>query len=324
MTKDLYGILGVGKNATQDEIKKRYRKLAMELHPDKCKDEETKKKNEEKFQEITQAYSTLSDTEKRRQHDMGDSFNLNAENIFKNFGFGNFFNQKPNFQNVHVPEKIIKIKLTLEEIFEGCVKHINIDRNLFCKGCEGSGYLEKHDCAPCRGQGKIQQLSKNGNFMSVHSVNCVNCNGNGFTIIKGCGDCKGNKFYEHIDTVKISFPVGVKHHDKLTLKARGNQVGKEIFQNVIILVEEIQHNAYKRQGNNLIRTFDISFVDSIIMKEHKFLHINGDEIIFTPIDIIDPRKKYIIGGKGIINSDLYIKFNINYPTKEEFKISSLI
>lgn len=321
--EDLYGILGLDKSATQDEIKKKYRKLALELHPDKSTPE-NKKENEEKFQKVSNAYSILSDPQKRNEYD-NPLPSFDPGNLFKNFSFNLFNNKSGNYnQNIHVPEKIIKIGLTLEEIMTGCVKNINIDRNIFCTHCQGDGYLEKIDCSTCKGSGKIQQLQRNGNFMNVRTMKCSACNGVGFSITKNCGECSGKKFYKHIDNVKLSFKQGIKKDDKITLKSRGNQVTKDHFQNVIILVDEIPHPAYKRNGNDLLRTFDISFVESIIMKEHKFLHINGEELVFTPQEIIDPRRKYFLDGKGICGGKLFIRFNIKYPTKEEFDIKELL
>ena len=311
---DPYKILEVEKTASKKDIKTSYKKLALKYHPDKS-NSDNKEFNERKFKEVANAYRILSDDNERKKYDFQQSFN--PDDILKRFNINLFNNTK--FTNRHIPEKIIKIKLTLDEIYNGCVKNVSFDRKLFCIDCCGNGYTEKINCNTCNGQGKIINITQKGMFFSQSYNDCMKCNKKGYEIIKECMGCGGSGNFEEKVEKKFSFPQGINNGDKLILKNLGDQVEKELFQNVIIVVQEIPHKIFKRKGNNLSIMVDVDFIDTIRYKDFEIIGLNDDVIIFNTDEIIDPRKIYTISGKGINNGDILINFNVKYCKKEELK-----
>ena len=245
--------------------------------------------------------------------------NISAEDIFKRFGFGNFFNV-PNFtfkQNVHVPEKIIKVDMTLEEMWTGCVKEITIDKKIFCDGCKGDGCKEKRNCDTCKGTGQIKNVNRNGFNVTIQQMDCQKCQKRGYEIVKGCDICNNSKYKSITDKIKLSFKPGVNMNDKILLQNRGDQITRDNFQNVIILVNQLPHFIFTRNGNNLLLSYQMDFTETLFGTTKNIYHINGEQITFTTDEIINPNKIYKMEGLGFNGGDLNIKFTVNYDTNKE-------
>lgn len=301
---DLYEILGVKKDVSTEEITKRYKTLAKKMHPDKLTN--PTKEEIEKFQEITNAYNVLSDEKKRQEYDSekrGGQF-INLNDFLKSFhmSFSNHGEDMNDVINVNV-------SLTLEEMYNGCSKEIKYNRKLFCKTCNGDGGHDKKHCVKCHG---------NGYFMRFLTPDiCLSCDGKGFQISKKCGTCKGKKNYIEYVEKKLKFNHGVGVNNNIfVLKNVGNQMNGGLG-HVRLIINQIPQKSYERRGDILIKTLEISFIESFTRKEYTFKHINNDIVKFTTDEVIDPTKTYTIPKLSFNNNDLHIRFKINYPKQSE-------
>jgi len=231
--RDYYEILGVSKSANADEIKKAYRKTAMQYHPDRNPDD---KAAEEKFKEAAEAYEVLSDNDKRAKYDRfghqafqgasgGGFHNTNMEDIFSHFGdifgdgmFGSFFgggSQARGGRSTGTKGSNLRIKLKLNfaEIANGVNKQIKVKKHVVCGGCNGSGAKDSNsiqNCKTCNGNGQVKQVRNTflGQMQTV--TTCPTCNGSGSNITNKCGSCKGEGRVYGEETINIDIPAGVR------------------------------------------------------------------------------------------------------------------
>ncbi len=245
--RDYYEILGVAKNASADEIKKAYRKVAMQYHPDRNPGD---KAAEEKFKEAAEAYEVLSDGDKKAQYDRyghaGVSGNgrgghsQNMEDIFSQFGdifgediFGSFFGggggQRrrggQRARGTRGSNLRIKLKMNYEEIAKGVTKNIKVKKYVGCNTCSGSGAKDKgsvQTCGTCGGSGQVRKVTSTflGQMQTV--TTCPTCNGEGTTITAKCNDCKGEGRVYGEETVSIDIPAGVQEGMQLNISGKGN------------------------------------------------------------------------------------------------------
>jgi molecular chaperone DnaJ len=351
----LYSILGLDNNASQDEIKKAYRKLAFEYHPDKNKGNESA---EAKFKEISNAYDILSNDEKKRNYDERGDDNFNNGNSgtqpnphdifeaffrghgggpfgghFDNSGFDdNIFNFMGGMRRGQGPQKCGSIEktisLTLDEVYEGVNKNMLITIRKFCHSCN-------QNCNKCDGKGMMQQVRNMGFFQQIFTGPCDACEGSGI-VIKGspsCKECNGNGVYTKDQNATLIIPAGVDESYKSVFPDMGEQPKTsaqkpgDLFLN--IKIEDHKH--FIRKGNDLHYKCDISFIDSIIGTDICIPYFKEDININTKIfGVLAYHKKYLIEGKGlpILNTskkgNMYIEFNISYPKiKNNGKINDL-
>ncbi len=283
--RDFYEVLGVDRNATTDEIKKAYRKLAVKYHPDKNPGD---KEAEEKFKEIAEAYAILSDPEKRRRYDqfghagtqtsgnygfdfsdfdLADALRQFMEEGF-GFGFGDIFGSgSGGARRRRVSRKgsdlQIKLKLTLEEIATGVTKKIKVKKKSACSECNGTGaakYSRTISCPVCHGSGEIRQVSRSlfGQFVNV--TTCHRCNGEGQVIENPCHSCHGTGLIDGTKTIEVNVPAGVSTGNYITLRGEGNagvrggQAG-----DLIVYIEEVPHEIFQRHGDDVVLVLPISF-----------------------------------------------------------------
>ena len=277
MEKDYYKILGVGRDATDQEIKKAYRKLAMKYHPDRNPGD---KAAEEQFKKVGEAYEVLGNSEKRAQYDQygADGFKQGYGSVYED-DFGDFLKNSPfssffggGRQSTYTPnygeDLRIKIQVTLKEIAEGTEKKIKIKRYRSCKDCKGNGSLrgeQMESCLTCKGTGRVRNVSQTilGNI--VTETSCGKCGGQGKRIKKECPTCKssGRQYVE--DLITFSLPAGVRQGMELTIKEKGNApVRGGVCGDLIIQIDEKQDDLLKREGNNICYTLHISFVDAAL------------------------------------------------------------
>ncbi len=345
--KDYYEILGVGKSATQDEIKKAYRKLAMQYHPDR---NPGNKEAEENFKEAAEAYEVLSNDDKRAKYDRyghsglkgGQDFHSyqNVNDIFSNFSdifgsafggssifdefFGGSASQRSRQRSAGIPGSDLKVtlKLTLEEIATGTTKKVKIKKYNKCASCNGTGARTSSafkTCSVCNGSGEIRQVSRSifGQFVNI--TTCNNCGGTGKVISDPCPDCSGDGRVHDETTIKINVPSGVYDNSYMTLRGEGN-AGKNggSAGDIIVVFEELQHEYFTRDGDNVIYELYISYPEAVLGTEVEVPTLNGKAKLKIEPGT-QPGKFLKMREKGIqhLNShgagDQLVKINIHVP-----------
>lgn len=290
--RDYYEILGVSKSANEQEIKKAYRKVAMQYHPDKNPGD---KAAEDKFKEAAEAYEILSDADKRARYDRyghagvdpnaGGGFGgrggagMTMEDIFSQFGdifgdggspfeafFGGRRQQRGGGErgsNIR-----IKMKLTLEEIATGVNKKIKVKKKITCNTCSGSGAKDRHSvstCNTCRGTGYVQQMRSTFLGQMQTTAPCPSCKGKGQTITASCQACHGVGNVQGEDTISIDIPAGVSEGLQLSMNGKGNAGNNGgPAGDLIIEIEETKHEFLQRDENNVIYDLYINFADAAL------------------------------------------------------------
>ncbi len=283
--RDYYEILGVSKNATPEEIKKAYRKKALQFHPDKNPDDSSA---EAKFKEAAEAYEVLSNPEKRSRYDqfghsgMGSQFggggfggSMSMDDIFSQFGdiFGGAFgggfggfggSSRQGSRRVNRGSNLrIKVKLTLEDILKGTEKKIKVNKYVSCKACQGTGAKSGsafQTCGTCKGAGQVTRVTNTFLGQMQTTSACPHCGGEGKTIEEKCSSCYGNGIVKEEEVISIQIPAGVQHGMQLSLSGKGNAAPRGgVPGDLIVLVEEMPHDKLIRDGMNLLYDHYISF-----------------------------------------------------------------
>jgi len=341
--RDYYEILGVGKNASTDEIKKAYRKVAMQYHPDRNPGD---KSAEEKFKEAAEAYEILSDSDKKSQYDRyghaglsgnGRGFaggGMNMEDIFSQFGdvfgddlFGSFFGggrgrSGQRSRGVRGSNLRIKLKLNYEEIAKGVTKNIKVKKYVACNTCNGSGAKDKgsvQTCNTCGGSGQVRRVQNTflGQMQTV--TTCPTCNGEGTTITAKCGTCKGEGRVYAEETVTIDIPAGVQEGMQLNINGKGNAGERGGMPgDLVILIEEETHKELHREGLNVAYELHLSFTDAVFGTQVEVPTIDGKAKIKIPAGT-QSGKIFRLKGKGFpaVNSyekgDQLVQVNVWTP-----------
>jgi len=290
MKRDYYEILGVEKNASAEELKKAYRKKAMEYHPDR---NPGNKEAEEKFKEAAEAYDVLSSSEKRARYDQfghagmsgatsgggGYGIDFDLETIFERFGdlFGGHFGggfsgfssgfgggRRQQRQQVRKGSNLrITVKLALEEIAVNTEKKLKIKKQIICPQCNGQGAVNKSDvvtCPQCNGSGQVIHQQRSIFGIMQQAVVCDQCHGEGTIIKNPCSNCHGTGTVTGEEVVTIQIPAGVQDGMQLSMRDKGNAAPRGgINGDLIVAVEEMPHDVFEREGNNLYLNYYISF-----------------------------------------------------------------
>ncbi len=319
---DYYEILGVSRTATQVEIKKAYRKLAMKYHPDRNPGD---KEAEEKFKQINEAYQVLSDEEKRAIYDRYGKEGLEGRGYKTDFSFqdifdmfGDFFNQGGGVSD-NLPydiDKLVEVKLSFEEAVFGVSKEIDITYFKPCKACDATGAKEKETCPVCKGQGQV--VMGNG-FMRIAQT-CPECKGRGFKVKKECDECKGKGFIVSEDKVKIDIPAGVDTGMRMRVAGYGNETKSGLRGDLYLVFKVEESKIFKRVGNNVIVEVPIFFTSAILGDKVKIPTLEGEKELEIKPHTKD-NTKFIFRGEGIADpnsgrkGDLIAVVKIVYPSK---------
>jgi molecular chaperone DnaJ len=349
--RDLYEILGVSKNASPEEIKKAYRKLALQYHPDKNPGD---KKAEEKFKEIAEAYAILSDQEKRARYDRfghsatsgaGDFGGFsNIEDIFSAFGdifgggFGDIFGggRRRRQSSNRGGDLQIRLRLKLEEIATGVTKKIKVKKYIVCSTCAGSGSSRNSrplECPVCRGSGEMRQVTQSLFGQMVNITTCNRCNGQGSIISDPCQTCHGDGRVNGDKSIEINIPAGVTSGNYIPLKGEGN-VGKRNGPagDLIVYIEEERHSIFERSGNDVIMVLPVSYPQAVLGVSLEIPTLTGRAKISVPAGtqggkILRMRNKGIPNVHGAGLGDQLVLVQIYIPTKltseEKGKIKEL-
>lgn len=338
-----YDILGVSKNATQQEIKKAYRKKAIKWHPDK--NPNNKEEADRKFKEISEAYQVLSDDEKRELYNKYGEEGLknqgmggfSPEDIFSNifggggiFNNGGFFNRQNN-NNSKAKKIIKKIEVSLKELYFGTIKKIKVNIRKICLSCMGQGSKKVKRCIKCKGRGSLfmTRMLGPGMIQQMQTI-CDRCKGKGKRIDRNslCNNCNGNGFYEEEEEFKIKINAGDKNNDYKIFEGKGNQSIDNENGDIIFIIEEQHDNKFKRKGNDLIFNKDIDLVEALTYQVYIINHINGEKLYVKENVIVKPNNCHIFYNKGMpINNtndygNLIVKYNIIFPSSLPLNIKS--
>lgn len=329
--RDYYEVLSVTKTANGEEIKKAYRKVAMQYHPDRNPGD---KAAEDKFKEAAEAYEVLSDSDKRARYDRyghagvagsgaGGGFNGNMDDIFSQFGdifgedlFGSFFGgggQRRGGQSARGTRGSnlrVKLKLSYEEIANGVSKSIKVKKYVSCTTCSGSGAKDKgsvQNCSTCGGSGQVRKVTSTflGQMQTV--TTCPTCNGEGTTITAKCGSCKGEGRVYGEETVTIDIPAGVQEGMQLSVSGKGNAGERGgSAGDLIVLIEEEQHTQLQRDGLNVAYDLHITFPDAVFGTSVEVPTIDGRAKIKIPAGT-QSGKIFRLKGKGFPAVNSYEK-----------------
>jgi molecular chaperone DnaJ len=267
--KDYYSILGVERNATQEQIKKAYRKLAIQYHPDKAGED---KAAEEKFKEVAEAYEVLSDETKKSNYDnygnakgagqghYEEDFSDIRDQFNAAFGFGGRANTVRKGASAEV-----YVMLTLEEINKGCQKRLKYQKNIVCKSCGGNGSKfgkSLTNCPRCLGHGKMHQ--RFGHQTIIHT--CGHCGGHGKFITEECEDCHATGMTQVEMEVDVNIPAGVFEGWYATVDGYGHdaKAEKSVPGDLVVIVQQAPHKDFERNADDLIYRLFLSFPDIVL------------------------------------------------------------
>ena len=332
--RDYYEVLGVNKNATDDELKKAYRKLAKKYHPDANPD--NKKEAEAKFKEVNEAYETLSDPQKRKMYDQfgpdgpqgfngaggpfggGNgyySYTSSGFDGFSDFGdlgdifssfFGGGFGGRSNTRKQNGPRKgadlNLHIDITFEQAFLGVEKEIAITRNEECNVCHGTGAkpgTSVTKCPTCNGTGQIRQVQNTILGQMQTTRTCTNCHGTGEVIKEPCENCKGKGTVRKQPKIKVKIPAGIDDGQTVVLRGEGEPGEKGGPKgDLYITVRLKKHSIYSRKGNHVYCDIPITITQATLGAELEIPMVDGSKEKYKIPEGTQTGTKFVIRGKG--------------------------
>lgn len=342
--RDYYEVLGVSEDASQDEIKKAYRKKAMKFHPDRNSDDP---EAERKFKEASEAYEVLRDEQTRRRYDqfghqgVNGGFNGGGRG-FENVGFDDIFSRFSEIFGGDLGEMFggggrsrsrrspgqpgsdmkLRVELSLEEIAFGTEKKLKVKKQVTCENCNGTGAETENDfqtCGTCNGMGEVRQVHKTMLGQMVNVQTCPECQGDGRIIMNKCSECGGEGRYKGEETVKVRIPAGVSEGNYITLRGKGNagRMGGEAG-SLIVLIEEKEHEHFERDGNDIYYDLVLSVPDAILGTEVEVPTLKGKAKVkieegTQPGRLLRMKDKGIQGLKNSGTGDQFIRVNVYMP-----------
>ncbi len=336
--RDYYEVLEIDRNASDSDIKKAYRKMALKYHPDRNPGD---KASEEKFKEAAEAYEVLSDPDKRARYDRyghsglgGGSSDfggsMSMEDIFSQFGdiFGGAFgfgSRGSSGRRVNKGSNLrIRVKLTLQEIATGVEKKVKVSKYVACSSCNGSG--AKHGssystCSTCRGSGHVTRVTNTFLGQMQTTSTCPTCGGEGRIITQKCETCQGNGVVRDDEVINIRIPAGVAEGMQLSLSGKGNMGARGgIPGDLIVQIEEEKHPELERDGNNLIHNLFVSIPDAALGANVEVPTVDGRARVKIAPGT-QPGKVLRLKGKGLPSlndhsvGDLLVNINVWIPTE---------
>ena len=322
---DFYELLGVSKNASDDDIKKAYRKLAVKYHPDKNPGD---KSAEEKFREATEAYEILKDSKKRAQYDQFGhaAFEQGGDSIFSDmFGFGGGRSRRSGGRSAGMRGNDLQIRLplTLEEIAEGTKKTLKIKHKERCGTCSGSGSKsgKRNSCSKCGGSGRVRQVANSFFGQVIQESVCPACHGEGSVVADPCTTCGGNGLQQAETTIAVDIPAGVSEGNYINVPQKGDcgpYGGPE--GDLIVIIQEKEHPVFQRHGIDLSCELNISFSEAALGTQKTISTIDGKVNLKIPAGT-QSEKIFRLKSKGIPalhsrqRGDLLVRIHVKTPEK---------
>ena len=324
--RDFYEVLGVSKNATDDELKRAYRKLAKQYHPDA--NPNNREEAEKKFKEINEAYETLSDSQKRKMYDQfgpdgpqgfnggagGNYYSSGFEgfgdfsdlgDIFSSFfggGFGGRNSRKNNNGPVKGSDLKVTVDVTFEESFLGVEKEIVVNRNETCTTCGGNGakpgtVIDK--CNVCGGTGQVRQIQNTILGQMQTTRTCSSCGGTGKIIKQPCDVCKGRGKVRKQAKIKVKIPAGIDDNQTIVLRGEGESGSRGGANGDLYIVIRVKkHSVFSRNGNDVVCVVPITFTQATLGADLQIPMVNGTKETFRIPEGTQTGTKFTIRGKG--------------------------
>jgi|WetSurMetagenome_2_1015567.scaffolds.fasta_scaffold00085_50 molecular chaperone DnaJ len=328
-TRGYYKTLGVSKDATQDEIKKAYRKLARKYHPDL---NAGNKQSEEKFKEISEANDVLGDEKKRAEYDSGGAFDFGGQahegvrgfnfgggagaadfsDIFGDLFGGGHYSYEP--ERMRGEDLLMHLDLSLEDAFRGSTMSIPLSRNVSCAACGGSGAESQETCSKCKGTGRIQEGK---GFMRMAQI-CRDCGGKGKKTTASCKRCSGRGTADHSETIKVKIPAGADDGSIIRLKGKGNAGKGGPAGDLIIEIALRPHVILRKDGKDINVQLPVTFGEAALGAKIEVPTLDGVSVMTLPAGTQGGRR-FKLGGKGYIDSktgrrgDQYVEIRIAVP-----------
>ena len=352
--RDYYEVLGVDKSASEEDIKKAYRKIAIKYHPDRNPGD---KKAEEMFKEAAEAYNVLHDPQKRQQYDQfgfnspfggsggfGDfgATSMNMDDIFSMFGdifgghgFGGFSGGQRRPQQHRGNDLRLKVKLSLEEINKGVTKKFKVRKDVTCSHCHGTGAEDGNDreqCQTCHGSGVITHTTQSIFGMMQTQGVCPTCGGEGTVIKNKCHECGGTGIVKGEEVVEIKIPAGVAEGMVVNVPGKGNAGRHQgVNGDIQVFIEEEENDTFVRDGNDLIYNLLLDFPTAALGGEVEIPTIDGNMLRVKIENGTQPGKTLRLRGKGlpsvqgygngkgdlVVNISVYIPKTLSREEKEE-------
>ena len=344
--RDYYEVLGVSKTATADEIKKAYRKKAIQYHPDKNPGD---KEAEEKFKEAAEAYDVLSDEQKRQRYDQyghaafsgagggggfggfggfgGGGFSMNMDDIFEHFGDifgGHFGGRSSRGQTARGTNLRVRVKITLEEVATGVEKKIKLNKKVTCSHCNGTGAESPSDletCSVCGGTGRVVRTTQSFFGPMQTQTTCSACHGTGKVIKKKCHKCHGEGLETSSEVVSINIPAGIYDGAQLVMKGYGNAAPQGgVNGDLYIIVEVEAHKELYRDNNDLIYNLMLPLTVAVLGDEVVIPTLEGKVKIkikpgTQPGEVLRLRGKGVPDLNGYGRGDLLVNIGVYIPEK---------
>ncbi len=355
MPKDYYNVLGVNKNASKEEVKKAFHKLAHQHHPDKNKGDD------KKFKEVNEAYQVLSDDGKRARYDqfgsadgpMGGGYNGGPQGGFEGFDFSGGFQNGQNFdmgdlgdifgdffgggmgrgaRNVKRGRNIqTEIELTFEESIFGVKRKINLAKQSKCNICKGTGGkvgTKMNTCKDCNGQGQIHEVRRSilGSFQTTRM--CDTCQGKGKIPSEKCSNCHGEGVHKRQTEIELNIPAGISDTEMLKMAGAGEDIQSGPSGDLYIRVRVKPHHVFKRDDLNLVMDLSIKLSDALLGMDYNLKTLEGNDIEVKIPEGINHNELLRVRGKGVPGShgrgDIILRIKVKMPTKLSRKMKDII
>ena len=305
--KDYYQILNINKNASQGDIKKAYRKLSKQYHPD------VNPQGEEKFKDIAEAYDILGNETKKKQYDNPNPFGGNPFDMFNQ--------QRTQQRRPKIKDKVMRVTLSPEESFKGLDKELTYKSKVSCELCVGTGG-DKKGCTSCAGRGVHRQKMGTGFFTQVVESTCPTCRGTGQIVINPCMNCQGEGAIDKFKNIKVTIPKSVDNGDFLRVNGKGDFING-IQGDLLVQINMIK-SKYEKVGKDLVFNLNIAPIDMLINKTFRVSHPDGDLDINLPKNL-STEKPLRVKSKGFVTQngigDFYIKVGVtNKSISDEDKV----